>query len=257
MYVALWYIHQYPTARSIGGHRFGTFMDDGRVTTTDFYRWVVPVLFAAAFSIKEIYWEDRFHPENHGTGYFAQRFTSFIDCAPIYVERPDDAVMEHALFDGKSGKGHCYKIQVAINFLGWIVMYTGLHISKVQDNTVFEKTWPQHPLEDFEWWFGDSIYKTCDHVLAKYTIDDGGVLSDWQQYINNQVNFWRQRVEHIMGVIKKHGAFRQNFRGCHFLLHAIVKLTVNMTNCSLRKSWISEEGKARYAGFNYGAHNRF
>ena len=124
-YVALWYIHQYPTVRSIPGHRFGNY---GHMLTSDFYRWVMPVLCGSALVIKEIFWADRLHPENHGTGLFAQRFTALIDCAPIDIQRPDDPVMENALFNGKAGEGHCWKIQIAINFLGWIVMYTGLHL---------------------------------------------------------------------------------------------------------------------------------
>jgi hypothetical protein len=40
------------------------------------------------------------------------------------------------------------------------------------------------PLEPWEWWFGDGIYKSRNHIQAKYTRDDGGVLTDYQIYIN-------------------------------------------------------------------------
>ena len=143
---------------------------------------------------------------------------------------------------------------------------------------MFDNTWDDHPLEDWEWWFGDSPYANCDKVMAKYVREDGGVLTQYQVFINrcitfsfsflqhfddsslvrySEVNYWRQRVEHIMGVIKKHAVFRQNYRGSHFFLQAMVQLTVHMTSCSLRKSWIDEEGKCRYPGFNYGAHDQY
>ena len=127
-YVGLWYVHTYPQVRNVAATKFGNF---GAVEVRDFYTLVVPVIFATAIEIEEIFWKDRLHPHNHGTGLFAQRFTTLVDCGGIPVQRPQDPVMENALFDKKSGKGHCWKMQIAINFLGWIVMYTGLHISKV------------------------------------------------------------------------------------------------------------------------------
>ena len=109
--------------------RFGNY---GRIEVSDFYGFVVPVMFATAMELDEIHWDDRLHHENHGTGLFAQRFTAFVDCGGLKVQRPKDPVVESALFDGKTGSGHVWKMQIGINFLGWIVMYTGLHISKVR-----------------------------------------------------------------------------------------------------------------------------
>ena len=48
-----------------------------------------------------------------------------------------------------------------------------------QDSSIWDSTRDDHPLEPWEWWFGDGIYKSCDHVLAKYTRDDGGILNDF------------------------------------------------------------------------------
>ena len=53
-----------------------------------------------------------------------------------------------------------------------------------QDNIIWDETWDEHPLGPWEWWFADGIYKTCDQVQTKYTREDGGVLSDFQVYIN-------------------------------------------------------------------------
>ena len=38
-------------------------------------------------------------------------------------------------------------------------------------------------------------------------------------------------MEHIIGVIKKHAMFRQEFRGAHFLLNALVRLTGDRRGC--------------------------
>ena len=74
---------------------------------------------------------------------------------------------------------------------------------------------------------------------------------------HSQVDYYRQRVEHAIGVIKKHAMFRQPYRGAHVLLHAMVRMTVHMTNIKLRQSDQDEEGIARYPGYNYGRHDRF
>ena len=256
LYVALWYIHQYPTVRTLGARTWGKF---GRMTKTNFYRLVIPVLCATSLTIKEIFWEDRLHPRNHGVGIFSQRFTAFVDCAPIWVSRPKNKVLENALFSQKGkkgGAGHCYKMQLGVNFLGWIVMYTGLHLAKTGDTIIFNDTWEDHPLEDWEFWFGDAIYRVCDQVLAKFQRDDGALLSDYEVYMNNEVNDARQRVEMINAAVKEHAMFRQAFRGSHVLLRACVDLTIHMTNCKLRRTWESKDGIFRYKGFNYGPHNR-
>ena len=252
-YAGLWYIHDYPAdVGSIGGRQFG----NCRFTRTEFYDLIVPVMIAASLVIDEIRWEDRLNVDNHGTGIFAQRYTAFVDCAPIYVQRPTNKDLENALFDGKTGKGHCYKIQIGINFLGWIVMYTRMHISKRPDNRIFDDTADHHPLEDWELWFGDGAYASCAQVDTKHLREDGGTLSRDQLYVNSRVNHFRQRVEHIMGVIKKHNAFRLAWMGGHDLLEVALDLTVQMTNVALRKNWVCEFGVPRYAGFRYGRHNR-
>ena len=55
-----------------------------------------------------------------------------------------------------------------------------------QDNIIWDETWDEHPLEPWEWRFAGGIYKTCDQVQTKHTREDGGVLSDFQVYINRR-----------------------------------------------------------------------
>ena len=54
--------------------------------------------------------------------------------------------------------GHVYKLQVAINFLGWIVYYSGPHFGTEADNVIFEDTMHEHPMHSWEFWCGDGIY---------------------------------------------------------------------------------------------------
>ena len=169
--------------------------------------------------------------------------------------RPDDPDLEKATFDGKHGR-HSYKIQVAIDFLGRIIMCTGLHLSNISDVMIFEKTWRQHPFEDAikEMWFGDAVYRDCQCVLAKYAREPGDVLTEEEMFVNNWVNYYRQRVEHIMAVVKKHAAFRQDFRGSHILLRAMVDLPVQMSNCAIKRGW-EPVPAMRYPGHDFGPHN--
>ena len=73
---------------------------------------------------------------------------------------------------------------------------------------------------------------------------------------NNWVNYYRQRVEHIIGLVKKHGAFRQPFRGNHVLLRGMVDLTMQMANCAIKQGWEATP-KMRYPGHDFGAHDRY
>jgi hypothetical protein len=52
-------------------------------------------------------------------------------------------------------------------------------------------------------------------------------------------------VERAIGAIKKHAMFRQPYRGAHVLLHAMVRMTVHMTNIKLRQSDQPRRGRNR------------
>jgi hypothetical protein len=49
------------------------------------------------------------------------------DTAPIFVVEPKPKWLGNALHQPKYG-GTVYKIQIGINFLGWICCYTGPHL---------------------------------------------------------------------------------------------------------------------------------
>jgi hypothetical protein len=57
-----------------------------RFTKKRFFEEIMPImLLQLSTLIDEIDYADRLHPDNHGTGLFAKRFTTIIDCCPIYL----------------------------------------------------------------------------------------------------------------------------------------------------------------------------
>ena len=105
-----------------------------------------------------------------------------------------------------------------------------------------------------ETWFGDAIYKDCQHVFVKFVREPGEVLTEFEMFTNSWVNYYRQRVEHIMAVLKKHCAFRQPFRGSHVLLRAMVDVTMQMSNCAIMNGW-DVAPAMRYPGHDFGPHD--
>ena len=80
--------------------------------------------------------------------------------------------LRQRLFHPKYG-GCVYKVQVAVNFLGWICYWSGLHEGNINDNVskrvlvqsdcdfvqvIFAATLHEHPLRSWEFWCGDGIY---------------------------------------------------------------------------------------------------
>lgn len=153
-YAALWYIHFYPSAVAFGQRDWRHF---GRMSTNNFYDMVCLVLTTFSTAMDEIHYNDRLHPKNHGSGIFEKYVTCFVDTVPIYVSEPKDKQLSDLLMQPKYG-GHVYKLQVAINFLGWIVYYSGPHYGTEADNTIFEETMHEHWMYSWEFWCGDGIY---------------------------------------------------------------------------------------------------
>ena len=113
-YCALWYMHQYPTTDGVRGWLFGK--SKRQYSKKKFYQCAIVVLFKLATMINEVHFDDRLHPDNHGTGIFSRFFTLIIDCAPIFVPDPVNEFFARGLYSTKYGTP-AYKIQIGINFL--------------------------------------------------------------------------------------------------------------------------------------------
>jgi hypothetical protein len=91
-------MHIYPTEAAIPGWSFGGVY---RFTKKRFFEEIMPIMLQLSTLIDEIDYADRLHPDNHGTGLFAKRFTTMIDCCPIWVAEPTDPFWSDLLFQGK------------------------------------------------------------------------------------------------------------------------------------------------------------
>jgi hypothetical protein len=79
-YAMPWHMHIYPTEAAIPGWSFGGVY---RFTKKRFLEESMPIMLQLPALIDEIHYADHLHPDGHGTGLFAKRFTTMIDCCPI------------------------------------------------------------------------------------------------------------------------------------------------------------------------------
>jgi hypothetical protein len=121
---------------------------------------------------------------------------------------------------------------LGVTFMGTIVHYTGLHLGTHPDNIILDMYPPA--LLPWEWGLGDGAFKANRHILVKYIQPDDGLLTEQQVYFNTIFNYWRLRVEHIIGEVKNHDMLRGVFRGSIDLLQACVDITVHLTNVKLK-----------------------
>ena len=248
LYVALWYIHVHPAISTIGQRDWTHF---GRVSERKFYDLVVPVLFAFSDDIDEIDQGDKYHHMNHGTGFFAKFFTAFVDCAPINYVEPADSVLCGLLMQPKYGCC-CYKIQVAVNFFGWIVYYSGPHHGSIPGNVIYNLTYRDHPLKSWEYWCGDGIYASCYGCVTRFILAAGEVFTPLQVFMNRCINSYRQRVEHVMHTIKNHAMFSGKKLRCSYpMLDRCLNLTAHLSNAKIKHAW-EQEAYRKYPGYNTG-----
>jgi hypothetical protein len=92
-----------------------------RFTKKRFFEEIMPIMLQLSTPIDEIDYADRLHPDSHGTSLFAKRFTS-----------------------------SCFKIQIGINWLGWVVLFTGLHVGTKTDDEIWNGAAAAHPFMHWE-----------------------------------------------------------------------------------------------------------
>ena len=121
---------------------------------------------------------------------------------------------------------------LGVTFEGVIVHYTGLHIGTKNDQLIIN----EHPpaFLPWEWGIGDGAFESAWHILVKYQKPQNGVLTKEMVEFNAKFNYWRLRVEHITGVVKRHAVLEGVFRGSYALLQCVVDLTVHLTNIKLK-----------------------
>ena len=126
----------------------------------------------------------------------------------------------------------CFAFSFFFPVTGLIVHYSGLHVGTMNDQLIIDQYPPA--LEPWEWGIGDGAFEASWHILVKYQKPALGVLTKPQVKFNAQFNYWRLRVEHIIGVVKRHSALDGTFRGSYAFLQCITDLTVHLTNIKLK-----------------------
>ena len=67
--------------------------------------------------------------------------------------------------------------------------------------------------------------------------------------VNAHLNHYRQRVEHVMKVIKSHSMWSGKKLGCSYaMLYWCMRLTVHLTNIKIKHGW-EDEAFHKYPGY--------
>ena len=250
-FISLIYIHHYPRWNEFYAAILTTKLT-GSISKKRFYTVIVPTLCELSKLLDEVHWSDRLDPINHGTDYLAERFTTIFDGTNINVSNiAANNALKSIMFCGSKYNHCCFKIMLGITFTGVIVWYTGMHVGTMNDQLIYDQYPP--PLLPWEWGIGDGAFKRSWHILVKFTKPTDGVLCREMVEWNAGFNYWRLRVEHIIGEVKQPAALRGVFRGSYALLQCVVDMTVHLTNVKLKMAlpryetvgpWRHEPGSA-------------
>ena len=205
-----------------------------------FYNEVLPIGDALATLIDEVDTSWRYDLNNHAP-YFRTRYTAIVDTFPVYVTGSSVFANAQLLWGAKYHR-YIYKIQIGINFLGNIVLWTGLHLGCEADITIWETTWADHPFRPGERWLADLGYIGAFGLLVKFKRRNrprrGGPrppLTMPQRVFNNVHEHVRNRLENVIGKVKAHEFLRNVFTESFETLASMVKVTGHVTAYELRQ----------------------
>ena len=159
---------------------------------------------------------------------------------------------------------HCFKIQVAINFMGQIVLWTGPHNGCESDVTIWRTTWHHHQFRQGERWLADGVYGGCAGLLVKFKRRPRGKgkgkgrgrgrgrgrgqgagaalppvpppLTQAEKIFNNIHEHVRNRIETVIRKIKDHKMFARGaaFTGSYESLCEVLQVVGHLTALELR-----------------------
>ena len=214
--------------------------------------------------MQEVRWDDRLSPMNHPAD-FPRCVTGILDTACIPVADCRDGDYAKYFY---SGKYHTtgLKLELTCSFQGHIIDFSFpcslggssdfvIHESRVQSG---EKN-----LLPWEWHLGDGAYFGAVGCIAKFPLNfndtqvdgHGAVhvpLTEVQRAANAVISRNRQRVEHIIGLVKgEHGhrIFQLKWDGNTTTLASLMHVTVHMTNIKIKMCGVNgtaANGNSRY-----------
>jgi hypothetical protein len=240
------YMHKMPQLNWIEAFRSrdGAF----EASTSSFQDNVFPIATALANIICEINYNWRLDPFNHGFPPFDRSFTGIVDTLPVYIPEPHNWYL--STFFHQPKYGCCVlKMQLGINLLGDIILWTGPHFGVEHDGSIWDRTYADHPLYPWERWLGDEIYGSCTGIITKYGGAAYPVLQRHQLLFNNLHEFLRNRVEQVVSVVKAHRMFKKgNFRGGYHHLRPFLVIVGHTLAFELRRY-------QRFVGYGPWAHH--
>lgn len=249
-YIALIYLAYYPTKEQMP--RILTTAITGPISYSTFRRHVLPLLMHLAAGLQQcgfIDWERRLQPTNHHPN-FQHYVTTMVDCFPMTVQEPTNKDMARLLYQPKYG-ACCLKGEVVATLTGEIVAFSFPHLGIRGDSRVWqEQTKHHHLLLPNEICIGDGAYIACEGVLTKYTkCGVSGPMTRGHKIFNKMFNAVRQRIEHVIGHIKRRALFRLPFRGSLEQASAFVTIIAHFVNARTRLSGGLYEGFGNWSHF--------
>ena len=164
-----------------------------------------------------------------------------VDVFPVYVPAAHDFAVRQLLFQPKYD-ACVLKIQLGISFMGNIILWTGPHLGTTSDVTIWEQTWAYHPFFPWEWWLADLGYVGAFGLLYKWkrAAQQPGQpppiqLTPQELFYNNVHEFYRNRIEQIVDVVKSHRLFANLvYRGSAEHLLPLLTIVGHATALELR-----------------------
>jgi hypothetical protein len=209
---------------------------------------------ALADIICEIVYDDRLDLYNHAGPPFEYHVTALVDVFPVFVPAPHEFSLRRLLFQPKYD-ACVLKIQLGISLLGNIILWTGPHLGVTSDKTIWDQTWAAHPFKGWEWWLADLGYVGALGLLYKYkrAAQRRGQpppppLSVTEVFYNNVHEWYRNRVEQIVDVVKSHRIFAPRvYQGSYAHLAPLVTIIGHAHAYELRV-------RQRFVGFGPWQH---
>lgn len=145
------------------------------------------------------------------------------------VLQPGDNIIRGCLYNGKY-KNTVVKVQLIVDFLGRIVYYSGPHIGSKYDGHIYEDTYEEHTVCEWEYLLGDGHYGMILHIITTPNHPPGRHMTNEQYMQCALISHNRSRVEHINRLVEAHGMFKQPFRGGLDILTSAIRVTLQFTN---------------------------
>ena len=228
-YAALKFIHLCPHPTKTGSLLYTP--HTGFISSSTFDRQIAPRLIILGTVINEIDWALR-HDEFNHVPHFKYFCVGALDTFPVRISEPSNSRVARLYYQPKYG---CcvVKCQLIVDFNGNIIFCSIPHLGTTGDARIWRHCRPVFSLNEYV--LADGAYRSSAHTLVPYREDRAGGIGVGEEKVNDIIQYYRARVEHIIGVIQNHEFFRTKARMSMDLITACTKISVHATALHLRK----------------------